>query len=251
MNKIINCYADIDSLFDYRRMLIQKWITRNGTFPTDDARRMEADRLWEMHFETNYRNRRMDTFEHPHFGLNLQVFKKLFDERTVSDWACGYYASGFMGGFLNAIIDQEQLTELPLSIKGVTLHINVFPYVLDDELKQSLIDHCKTRFSHGTEGSRVDVKVLDADIRSSTVNYYKQFDYVLKYDLLTNPDYKPLSESIGSPPIPSTTFLIPDVLVKEVEDLQGPVADRIFAVSLPLAPAFKIVPVKHSFYDYE
>lgn len=261
MNKLINCYADLDSLFDPRRMLIQKWITKDMVGPGEGAtdaqldafdtkRRYEGDRLWEMHFSTNYKERRMDTFEYPKFGLNLKVFKELFDNRSVQDWVYGHYPSLFMEGFLGAIIDQEQMTDQPISIKGVILHINVWPYVLDEESKQSLIDHCMTRFSVGTEGSRVDVRVIDTDPRPATVTFYKQYDYVLKYDLLTSPDYTALSESIGNPAIPGTAFLVPDLLVREVEELAGPVADRIFACSLALAPMFKMVPVKHAFYDY-
>lgn len=261
MNKVIHCYADLDSLYDYRRMLIQKWLVRDMVPPKhataaqldrfDLERRQQADRQWALDFEKNYQNRRMDTFDYPHVGMNKAVFKTLFDQRSTQDWVFGHYPSRFMTGFLAAIIDQEQLTEKPISIKGVTLHVNVWPYVLDDELKQLFIDHCLTRFSEGTPGSRVDVKVIDTDVRHATVAFYKQYDYVLKYDLLTSPDYKALSDSIGNPPIPDTTFLVPDLLVKEVEDLQGEVADRIFASSLALAPVFKMVPVNHSFYDYD
>lgn len=256
MNKTINAYADLDSLFDYRRMLVQKFITAGMAGlpenPTDDEiadhnerRRLEGDKLWELYIAKNYKERRMDTFDYPFFGFNRDKFRALFKERSLKDWAFGWYPTNFMNQFVKVVIDQEQLTEAPLAIKGVMLHINTFPYEFDEETRQELIDHCKTRFS-----GRVDVRVIHADPRPATVSFYKQFDYVFKYDLLLSEDYKPLFKSIGSPAIPGTTFLVPDLLVKEVEDFEGEIGDRIFACSLATAFAFKIIPINRAFYDY-
>lgn len=256
MNKVITAYADVDSMFDYRRALIQKYITQGMTglpsHPTEDElaafnerRRVEGDKLWELYIAKNYKERRMDTFEFPFFQFTSSKFKALFKERNLKDWAFGWYSTNFMSLFLTTIIDQEQLTEIPISIKGVVLYINTFPYEFDEPLKASLVDHCKTRF-----GGRVDVKVITSDVRNATVSFYKQYNYVFKYDLMLNEDYKPLFDSIGSPPIPETTFIVPDLLVREQEEFEGSPADLLFAGSLGIAPAFKIIPVSHSFYDY-
>lgn len=257
MNKTIEAYADVDSIFDYRRGLIQKFVTEGMTGlpenPTEEdvvafneRRRLEGDKLFDLYVARNYQQRRMDTFEYPFIKFNKDTLKKLIKERSIKDWAFGYYPTNFMSQFLKVVVDQEQLTEAPISIKGVVLTINVFPYEFDEALNQDLIDHCKYRF-----GGRVDVKVIRADTRSATVNYYKQFDYVFKYDLLLNEDYKPLMDSIGNPPIPGTTFIVPDLLVQENEAFEGSIGDRIFACSLGVAAVFKVVPINRSFYDYE
>jgi len=257
MNKTIEAYADVDSLFDYRRALIQKFITAGMTGLKDNAtedevaefnerRRLEGDKLWDLYVARNYQQRRMDTFEYPFIQFDKAKLKALVKQRSIKDWAFGYYPTNFMNKFLKVVVDQEQLTEAPISIKGVVLTINVFPYEFDDALSESLVAHCKTRF-----GGRVDVKVISADTRSATVNYYKQFDYVFKYDLLLNEEYKPLMDSIGSPPIPGTTFIVPDLLVQENEAFEGSIGDRIFACSLGVAAVFKVVPIDRSFYDYE
>lgn len=257
MNKVLNAYADVDSLFDYRRALIQKFITSNMYKPEgpvsdeeadliNDRRKLEGDKLWDLYIAKDYLNRRMDTFEYPFFNMKKGDFTKLFKERSIKDWVFGYYPTNFMNLFLKVIIDHEQLTEAPIGIKTVVLHINTFPYEFDEELNDSLLAHCRSRFS-----GRVDVKIISADIRSATVNFYKQYDYVFKYDLMLNPDYKPLFDSISKPPIPNTTFLVPDILVMENDDFEGAVGDLIFASSLSVAAVFKIVPIDRSFYDYE
>lgn len=257
MNKTIEAYADVDSLFDYRRALIQKFITQGMTGLSDnpteeeetafiERRRLEGDKLWDLYVAKNYQERRMDTFQYPFIQFDKFKLKELVKARTIKDWGFGYYPTNFMSKFLKVVIDQEQLTEAPISIKGVVLTINVFPYEFDEALNEALIAHCKTRFS-----GRVDVKVISADVRDATVNYYKQFHYVFKYDLLLNEEHKPLMESIGNPPIPNTTFIVPDLLVLENEAFEGSIGDRIFACSLGTAAVFKVVPIDRSFYDYE
>lgn len=258
MNKLIQCYAPLDSLYDYRRGLIQKWITRGMAVDNEDQltdeqfaayqakRKATADNLWEIHIEKTYKQRRMDVFEYPFFQLNRKVFDELYNARTISDFGYGYYPSQFMQKFLKVVLDYEQLTELPIAIKGVVLHINVFPYKFDDAAKQDLIDHCKFRW-----GGRVDVKVMDVDDRNATGEFYKQFNYVFKYDLMLSADYKRFFEAIPTTPIPNVTFIIPDLLVKETTDLEGPIADRLVAQSLATGASFKALPVNHLVYDYE
>ncbi|WP_228493052.1 hypothetical protein, partial [Pseudomonas aeruginosa] len=81
-------------------------------------------------------------------------------------------------------------------------------------------------------------------------SYYRQFDYVFKYDFLLNEDYKSFFENVGKPPIPDTAFLVPDLLVQETEYLEGSIYDRIFAQSIALAPVLKLIPINKGFYDY-
>ncbi|PZR21152.1 MAG: hypothetical protein DI535_28770 [Citrobacter freundii] len=257
MNRVLTAYADVDSLFDYRRGLIQKWLTRDMAVSDENSlsdeafaayqekRRLQGDTLWELHIEKNYRERRMDTFSYPFFGFTRQIFRELYQKRSLRDWGYGYYPTGFLSNFVKVIIEHEQLTDKPIEIKGVTLTINCFPYVMDTALKEELIEHVKTRL-----GYRVEVKTVDDDIINATPSYYRQFDYVFKYDFLLNEDYKSFFENVGKPPIPDTAFLVPDLLVQETEYLEGSIYDRIFAQSIALAPVLKLIPINKGFYDY-
>lgn len=256
MNKLLNAYADVDTLYDYRRGLIQKWLTRG--MQKDEAamtdaqfeayqtqRRLAGDNLWELHIQRNYAERRMDTFDYPFCGMKEAVFLDMYKERTISDWGYGFYPTNFFKDFVKVIIDQEQMTDKPISIRGIMLHINVYPYVMDEAAKEALKAHVLTRF-----GGRVDCTVVDFDIKDSTPSYYKQFDYVFRYGQLLYEENKLFHEMLTNPSIPNTTFLVPDILLKESEHLTGTPYEILFAQSIPMAQSFKTVPIKHAFYDY-
>ncbi|MNM09001.1 hypothetical protein D3C81_190810 [compost metagenome] len=256
MNKLLNAYSDVDTLYDFRRGLIQKWLTRGmqqDESAMDDEqfkayqhqRRMAGDNLWELHIERNYKERRMDTFDYPFCGMKEDVFLGLYKERSLTDWGYGYYPTNFFRDFVKVIIDQEGLTDKPIAIRGVMLHVNVHPYVMDEEAKESLKAHILTRF-----GGRVDVTIVDFNVKDATPNYYKQFDYVFRYGMLLYEENQLFFEQLAAPPIPNTTFLVPDILLKQSEHLTGTPYDILFAQSLAMAHTFKTVPIKHQFYDY-
>lgn len=254
MNKTIYAYADLDSIYDPRRAIIQKYLMQDVPYPAETATdaeflkyTQEGDRRWEAKIEPNYLVRRLDTYEYPSVGLNKEKFFELYKARSVKDWATGwFYPTNFMNRFLKLVIDSEQLTEVPISINTIQLTINTFPYEFPDDMLESLKAHCHERF-----GGRVQVKTTFVDTSKLTVLYYKQFAYVFKYDLFLVADYKAFFESVGSPPIPDTTFLIPDILVEENENFEGDIGERIFSLGLGFAHMLRTIPVAHLFYDYE
>lgn len=257
MNRVIQVYTEVDSIYDSRRGLTQKWLVKDLINPDSDKlsdeeyaayiKRLnhEGDRLWEQHIEKNYRERRMDRFEYPGLSFNRTIFNQLYKERTLSDFGFGYYKTKFTQQFLKTILDLEMMSEAPISFNKIVLHVNIFPYEMDKEMQKDLVDHLQMRF-----GGKVEVRTVNSRSTTHDVSYYKQFDYVLKYDLLLSEDSKILCESVGSIPIPGTTFIIPDILVKESDEFTGEISDRIFASTLQLAPVFKLMPIHHSFYDY-
>ena len=257
MNRVIQVYTEVDCIYDVRRALTQKWLVKDLIHPNPDLLsdaeheeyvkklRYEGDRLWEQHIEKNYRERRMDRFEYPGLSFNRALFEELFAQRSLSDFTFGYYKTKFTQQFLKTILDLEMMTESPISFNKIILFVNVFPYDMDKEMQKELVDHLQTHF-----GGRVEVKTVNSRTPTHDVVYYKQFDYVLKYDLLLGSSSKTLCESVGSIPIPGTTFIIPDILVKESDEFTGEISDRIFASTLQLAPVFKLMPIHHSFYDY-
>lgn len=257
MNKVIQCYTEVDSIYDPRRGITQKWLVRD--LIRDDADKLtdaeyaeyvkllryEGDARWEKYAQTNYKERRMDRFEYPGLTFDRAQFTELYKARSLSDFAFGYYKTKFTQNFLKTLIDLELLSETPIMFSKIVLHVNIYPYVMDDEMRKDLVDHLQLRF-----GGKVEVKTINSRSTTHDVSYYKQFDYVLKYDLLLGEDSKTLCESVGSIPIPGTTFIIPDILVKESDEFTGEIADRIFSSTLQLAPVFRVMPIHHSFYDY-
>lgn len=240
MNRVLNAYAELDGFFDTRRALLQ-WLMTDGI--TDDVlRKREGDRLWNLHMAKNYRERRMDTFEFQDLKINRKVFKELWDKRSLEHFLMAY-PTNMPDQMLAKILELEQLTDKPIDIKGVTLFINIFPYEFDEPMKTDFIDHCNSKF-----GGRFEIKLLNIDVRNAEPSFYKQFQYVFKYDILGE-DSKAFQTNIMHQPTLETAFVVPDILAKEATAFQGSVADRIFAYSLTVAAVVKFIPINHAFYD--
>jgi len=255
MNKTIEVYAEIDTLFDARRAIIQKWMTRHlhqdeanlsdaqfEAYITD--RRMQGDDLWEMHIAKNYRERKFDHFNFPSFGLTRAVFEQLFKERSVADWRYGFYPTSFTQDMMKVIIDQEQLTDKPIEISGVVLNINTHPYVCDEALTAELVGCVQDWF-----GGRVEVKASSVDTKTVTPRFYRPFDYVFKYDFFLG-DYKVFAEALENEPIPNVCFLVPDIQREATDELIGSPYEILFAQSFALLSHLRTMPVRHSLYDY-
>jgi hypothetical protein len=241
MNKVLTAYTELDSIYDSRRGLLQHLMTLDIT--DDDKRKAEGDRLWGLYVAKNYEERRMDTFSFPQFGIDRAKFDQLWKERNLSHWLM-YYPSQFYKEFIKVVIDQETLTEKPIGIKGITLFVNIFPYAFDEEMKKDFLAHCTSAF-----GGLVDVKLVNTNPAEHTSTYYKQYNYVFKYDFLIGEDSKKFMESLPQAPTPDTLYIVPNVLVKEATDLKGTPEDIIFAMSVSAGPALTMVPVRHWFYD--
>ena len=242
MNRALKVYTELDSLYDYRRGLLQLLMTPNIS---DDAlRKSTGDTLWLMHIEKNYKERRYDTFEHAFFNINREKFDALYDKRTISDWLM-YYPSNFQRDFVKTLIDLEKLGDKPINIQTVELYVNCHPYILDDELKDMFVKHCTAAFK-----GLVSVKLVESDPSAHDASYYKQFNYVFKYDAIIGKGSKALMDSIKGYPIPDTAFVIPDILANKTDEFVGSNTDLIFSMSVTLGTVIKLVPIKHQFYDY-
>jgi hypothetical protein len=156
-----------------------------------------------------------------------------------------YYPTNLSRQLLRRVMELEQMTDTPINISGFILYVNLAPYAFDEELTQAFIDHCFTLY-----GGRVDVRVLNEDVSQAEPSFYRQFDYVFKYNILAE-ECRTFMEHIQEQPNPNTTFVVPDILVREVDSLQGSILDRIYAWSLTIATAVKFIPIAHAFYDFE
>ena len=241
MNRVLSVFTELDSVYDSRRGILQ-WLMTEG-IADENQRKAKGDKDWELHVQKNYENRRMDTFEYPAFKITKQSFERAYAERSISHWLM-YYPSNLLKRLVKVIIDLEGLVDKPIDIKGVDLFVNIFPYALDQELQDKFVAYAQHAL-----GNIVKVKVLNVDTRKADSTFYKQFSYVFKYDFLLSEHSGPTMDTLKSSPIPETTFVVPDILVKEVEGLQGSISDRIFAMSVLLAPSLRLVPISHQFYD--
>lgn len=240
MNRLLKAYAEVDGFFDTRRAVLQ-WLMTEG-ITDDELRKREGDRLWEMHMAKNYRERRMDTFEFPGLGINRERFKEVWVKRSLEHFLMAY-PTNMPTMMLSKILELEQLTDKPIDIKGVTLYINIFPYAFDDLMKEDFVAHCNSMF-----GGRFEIKLLNVDSREAEPNFYRQFDYVFKYDIMGE-EHKAFQTNIIKQPTTGTSFVVPDILANEVDTFKGSVADRIFAYSMTVAAVLTLIPISHDFYD--
>lgn len=240
MNRELRVYTEIQSLYDVRRGLLQ-WLMTEGI--TDDAMRIrEGDRLWGLHMAKNYKERRMDTFEFPHLKINKARYDALAAAPSLEHWLM-FYPTLATKTMLRKIMELEQLTDVPITIKGVTLFVNTFPYAFDQEMQDSFLEQCNKLF-----GFRFAVKLTYNDPSLMPAESYLPYDYVFKYNLMAEGNTL-FQETVGKTPMPNVTFVIPDILVKDVESFTGSISDRIFAWSMALAPVVKFIPIGHVFYD--
>lgn len=245
MNRVLDVYADAEAFFDYRRGLLQCLITEHITDP--EQRKAEGDRLWALYIERNYRERKFDTYNYTHIGIDADRFKDIFNRRGLEHWGTGmYYPTKLIKNMIARIIDIEGLTDKPMDIKEVRLYVNTFPYQFSPEHTAELIECIR----YGLKGL-VKVQAIYSDPSTHDAKFYGQYNYVFRYNLLLDESFTALSETFMGNPIPDTNFVIPDVLVRPNETFAGPHKDWMMASLLMMAPAIKLLPIEHSLYDYE
>lgn len=259
MNRVLDVYADADSFFDCRRGLLQYLMTEkdfpDGYNPKSEKealermedRKAQGDKLWALHIERNYKERRFDTFNYPQFDIDEDKFKAIFKERSLKHWATGmYYPSRLVKQLVTRIIDIESLTDKPIDIKEVRLYVNTFPYEFDDALTAQLVESIR----YGLKGL-VSVKAIYSDPVTHDAAFYGQYNYVFRYNMLGDETSQVFSESFQKNPIPETGFVVPDILARPTDTFAGSVKDWMLAAFLWLGPALKLLPIEHSLYDYD
>lgn len=242
MNRNLKVYAEVDGFYDIRRGLLQ-WLLTENIHNDDELRQREGIRLWNIHMARNYAERRMDTFEYPQVGINKEKFDAAYKERKLENFLM-YYPTNMCRQLFQKIIELEQLIEKPIDIKGVTLYVNTWPYEFDEAMKEEFVQHCFSMF-----GGRFEIKLQHIDVRKAEPYFYRQYNYVFKYDILGENSVT-FQEKVREQPIPDVTFVVPDILSREADAFEGTVADRIFAWSTTLATVVKFIPIHHAFYDY-
>jgi hypothetical protein len=244
MNRSLSVYADVEAFFDYRRGLLQCLMTDHIEDP--DQRKAEGDRLWDLYIARNYRDRKFDTYNYTHIGIDAERFKAIHAQRSLAHWATGmYYPTKLISTMVARIIDIEGLTEKPMDIKEVKLFVNTWPYQFDEEHIAELVEFIRV----GLRGL-VQVQAFSSDPAKHDAKFYGQYNYVFRYNLLLDETCEALMNSFQANPIPETNFVVPDVLVRPNDTFAGEHKDWMMASLLMMAPAIKLLPIEHSLYDY-
>jgi len=242
MKKDLRVYIPLDSLFDYRQGLVTKLITNEQ----DDLskRLVDASNLWAEHFDKRYNDRDIDDYNVPAVGLTNEKFKEAYDNRNINDFAF-YMPSNLsrilMSQVMNVEMDYDQIPD----IRSFKLIINTFPYDMDAELQEVLLESLNARF-----GGKHEIEFIHKDDRLATPSFYRSFTHVFKYDILLN-DYRPFFDHLNREIIPDVVFFVPSLFLRREEYITGKPEHVIEAHALTIVNQIAIVPVPVTVYDYE
>lgn len=242
MTKDINVYIPLDSLFDYRQGLVTKLITNEQDSLA--KRLVDGLNLWEEHFAKAYTERTMDDYDVPALGLTNAKFKEAYEQRDVNDFRF-YSPSNLSKALLSVVMALEMEYDRLPDIRAFKLTVNTFPYELDDELSEVLLESLNVRF-----GGKHEITLMSRDDRKATPSYYRSFTHVFKYDLLLG-DYKPFWDNLRKEVIPDVVFFVPSLFLRREEYVTGKPGDVIEAQAITIVNQIAIVPVPAATYDYE
>lgn len=226
----ITIYTDLDSLWDTRRAVLERLLPEGDT--------------WDDHYAKQYADRRIDHFAKPELGITQEKYKTAYANRDISLFEKAF-PSRLLPKILTIVLDVENFIGKPISIGEFKFTINIWPFVLDDELKSELESALSKSIVYNHS---IFLTSVPKDRLNST--YFKPFTHVFKYDAMGE-DSKALLMSLQEAPIPGTKFFIPDIHQQDPgSGVYAEPEEIIHKMSVFLASAFTIIPVKHSVYDY-
>lgn len=245
MNRTLKVYVDVDSLFDYRRALLQYMMTEGIEDP--EERVVKGDKLWAAHIERNYKERRFDTFNYPQFSIDEDRFNTIYRQRSVEHWQAGmFYPTRLVKQMIKRIIDIESISDKPLEIKEIKVYVNTFPYEFSEEHLAELEECVRV----GLKGLGV-VSTFFSNPSDHDAKFYGNYDYVFRYNMVLDESALAFFDSFTANPIPKTSFILPDILARGNDTFSGPPKEWMLAAFLWLGPALKLLPIEHSLYDYD
>jgi len=244
MNRRISVLTDVDSIYDSRRGLLCLLLTQAEANLSYELRKQKGDSLWDLYIAKNYKERSLDTFEYPDFGINRAKYLELWEKRSISDWMF-YYPSKILDKLVTIILEQEQITDRPIDISGIDLTINTFPYEFDEALEKDLVAYCLTALK-----GFVTVKLTRFNPKGAVGTQYGSYNYVLIYDILTSASSEHLFNTLAAHPIPETAFLVPNILVTQSEYITGTVDEIIVRTGASLSLVTRWIPINHDVYDH-
>lgn len=230
MNQI-SVYTELSSLFDDKRAVLETMLPAGET--------------WDGVFKTSYENRRIDIFEKPELGIYNDKYKELYSKRDILLFR-NIRPTPLINRILTLVLDAEKLIGKPIAASKINITINLYPYVLDDELKGNLYNDIKSILPYNNS-----IDFVNRSPAQLTSSYLRNFSNVFKYDLLIGEDSKAFMESLPKTPMMNTRCFVPDLYVKEPESgIVSEPEEIIQRFSILTATVITLLPVNHAIYDY-
>lgn len=205
---IIPCYTNMDSLFDARRGIITKVAIESGNTTFD----------WDKNFAAIYRRRRFDYFNQPELGVTHEVYEKRYAQRSIDDFADETQAyirpSALIRNLFKIVRELEFGVGQMISAASFSLTVNIYPYILSDELLTELSSTIRGAVPFNFSLSFVSIP--HDEITPAVLHSYQ---YVFLYGFLNSPEYKNYWLNYAFSQSTNTKFIVPDVLAKSEEEL--------------------------------
>lgn len=197
----ISCFAPMDSLFDARRGIITKVAIENGNTKFD----------WDKNFATIYKRRRYDHFNQPELKVTQEAYEARYDKRTIDDFEDSEQVyirpSNLIRNMFKLVREMEFGVGQIISVSSFSLTVNIYPYVLSDELLNELSSVIK-----GAVPFNISLSFVNIPYDEITPSLLGTYSYVFIYDLLIGKYYKVFWEQYGVTATTTTRYFVPDVL---------------------------------------
>lgn len=240
----INIYTDIDTLFDTRRGIIERVIRESGNL----------DFRWEQ-YAPFYKERQIDFFDKPEYGLTFDNYLARFQRRSIDDWVdetyCYFYPTKILTAMLPTVRGIELGSNGIINLSAITLHVNTFPFVLTDTLKDQLVTHILSAFK-----IKINVELCHVSFEKQTANYINAFQYVFRYGHLINREFITWFETYPTCRLTGTKIIVPTLLSKTPVDdpvltamNNDPIQSRIEKMSSLQAGKVIFIPLSPNVFD--
>lgn len=241
----INVYTDIDTLFDTRRGIIERVIRESGN----------TQFTWSQ-YAPFYKERNIDYFEKPEWGLTFDAYLDRFHRRSTDDWVDDTYCYFYPSRILDIILPTVRSIEIGgsgvINLSAITLHVNTYPFELTDSLKTQLITHIRAAFK-----VKITVELLYVDFNNQTANFINNYNYVFRYGHLINREFIRWFETYPSCRLIGTKIIVPSLLSKSPIDdpilaamNNDPIKSRIEKMSSLQAGKVIFIPISPNTFDY-
>lgn len=241
----ISVYTDIDTLFDTRRGIIERVIRESGNSQFN----------WNQ-YASFYKERNIDYFEKPEWGLTFEKYLDRFHRRSINDWVDDTYCYFYPTNILNIILPTVRGIEIGgcgvINLSAITLHVNTYPFELTETLKAELAAHILAAFK-----IKITVELLYVDFNNQTANFINNYNYVFRYGHLINKEFIKWFETYPSCRLIGTKIIVPSLLSKSPIDdpilkamNNDPIQSRIEKMSSLQGGKVIFIPISPNTFDY-
>lgn len=200
----IEVYTEMDSLFDARRGIIIKCALESGNKRFD----------WDRNFKEIYARRRFDYFHQPELGITDEGFKARYARRSIADFADETQAyiipSNLIYNIFKIVREIEFGVGQIISVSKFNLTVNLYPYVLDQNLADELASVIR-----GAVPFNIGLSFVNIPYENLTPAVLHSYQYCFIYDFLTGENRKAYWENYIPASNTNTKFIVPDVLLNK------------------------------------